>query len=459
MVIAHNMNERLKRRGIWKRDFHLIEYNGGNYLFHTPTLMFFEIDDLAYERLKYGSRKLGRRALNKLEEKYGRKSVLEVEKELLSLSCSKRSLGSIDSRDQIETISLNVAQTCNLRCSYCYAKDGTFGSEKKLMDEKTAFKAVDFFTPKARKGKLHIRFFGGEPLLNFKLIEKIVEYIKKKKEKASFRYSVVTNGTLFDKRIVRFLKDNKFWVTVSIDGPSKLHNRNRVYGDGRGSFLDIEKGLRLIKDCGGIERLGCRVTVADRNLDFVKMFRWLIGKGFNKVHFTPKTVIGGKGCGTDWRMMKNGMEKLFEYAGRMIRRGETDLDRYGNFSYLLDRLDGEDVTHYSCGAGRSYAGVDVRGTFYLCHRFTNRADFVLGDVEHGIKKISKTAGVDKNLVCSYCFAKYLCGGSCYFDNYLTNGDITRPNQSFCEYNKDLIYWIMMLYIEVKKRKMLKKESK
>jgi sulfatase maturation enzyme AslB (radical SAM superfamily) len=97
---------------------------------------------------------------------------------------------------KITAIALNVAETCNLRCNYCYAGDGNYG-EDTMMPNDTAFKAVDFLL--AQTDKLHIVFFGGEPLLNFKLVKSVVDYCKTKVGK-TFSYAMTTNGVLLLRR-------------------------------------------------------------------------------------------------------------------------------------------------------------------------------------------------------------------------------------------------------------------
>lgn len=74
-------------------------------------------------------------------------------------------------------LSLVLTQHCNLACKYCYAHDGTYGCKTSInMSFDTAKNSIDFFLNKFSKGIRLIHFFGGEPLLNREVLEKICIY-------------------------------------------------------------------------------------------------------------------------------------------------------------------------------------------------------------------------------------------------------------------------------------------
>ena len=141
----------------------------------------------------------------------------------------------------IRNIALFVTQYCNLNCIYCYGHGGEYG-KKGAMEEKTAFQAVDWLIEKSEKYMdLSISFFGGEPLLNYELIKKVVSYSKKKgKEKNKrFKYSITTNGTLLNDKIINYFKENKFSVVFSFDGPKEIQDKNRPCNDSKKSSYNM----------------------------------------------------------------------------------------------------------------------------------------------------------------------------------------------------------------------------
>ncbi len=139
---------------------------------------------------------------------------------------------------------LQVTQGCNLRCSYCSFTNGEEGSRRhsaKRMRWETAKKALDFFLRHTvdRNGVV-ISFYGGEPLLEFELIKKCVAYADEIFEGKKHDFIMTTNATLLTDEIVDFLVEHKFRLTLSIDGPQKLHDRNRKFAkDGSGSFNTV----------------------------------------------------------------------------------------------------------------------------------------------------------------------------------------------------------------------------
>src|SRR5262249_59262022 len=84
---------------------------------------------------------------------------------------------------------------------------------------------------------LHVTFFGGETLLNFPMLRSSVEYAKRKCAEVGkhVEFSLTTNATLLTDSVVDFLAEHKVGMTISIDGDRELHDKMRVYSDGRGS--------------------------------------------------------------------------------------------------------------------------------------------------------------------------------------------------------------------------------
>lgn len=160
-----------------------------------------------------------------------------------------------DSANGFKQLLIETTSQCNLRCKYCVYSDHyqyTKTYANNYMDFKTAKMAVDYYFKNIEKIIYRnptrtpvIGFYGGEPLLNFKLIKEIVEYIN---STYSFydeiQYNVTTNGILFKDEIQDFLVKNNFAIIISLDGNKENHDRNRVKVDGTGTFDDIMRNIR-----------------------------------------------------------------------------------------------------------------------------------------------------------------------------------------------------------------------
>ena len=156
---------------------------------------------------------------------------------------------------QLKGMFLNVTSRCNLACSYCILS-GDYDNHSALKQEEmswdTAKKAIDFYTSRANtEGIFRIDFFGGEPLLAFPLIEKATTYLNHifKERNQEVMYSITSNGTIMNDRIIDFLIENNVLFQASIDGEKELHDHSRKYKNSdRGSFDTILKSLQAIHD-------------------------------------------------------------------------------------------------------------------------------------------------------------------------------------------------------------------
>ncbi|WP_167893538.1 radical SAM protein [Thermococcus sp. M36] len=162
-------------------------------------------------------------------------------------------------RDGLYELLLEVTNNCNFRCRYCvfggsYKDFRTHGHS--FMTQEIAIKAIDLYFDYLEEGAFlnpkrepTIAFYGGEPLLNFKIIEKCVNYTNHKySDEFTPRYTITTNAALINKRIAEFLVKNDFDVSISLDGPKNEHDRNRILPNGRGTFDLVMRGISNLKE-------------------------------------------------------------------------------------------------------------------------------------------------------------------------------------------------------------------
>jgi uncharacterized protein len=138
---------------------------------------------------------------------------------------------------------LNVTNQCNLSCTYCYeyGEDKIVqtenGRQPKWMSEETARESVEFLLRESGS-VAHLTFFGGETLLNFKVLQFTVGYAKARAAELgkAIDFSLTTNATLLKEDVIEFLAEHRFGVTISMDGPPDLQNKFRVFKNGTGSY-------------------------------------------------------------------------------------------------------------------------------------------------------------------------------------------------------------------------------
>lgn len=118
------------------------------------------------------------------------------------------------------------------------------------MPDSVAQAALQYFLGVSKHVKQPwITFYGGEPLLHARLIRSSVEWIEAHKERGRvYNYALTTNGTMLAGWVADFLVQHDFDVTVSLDGPQSVHDRNRKTMRGQGTFETIVRNLRALRD-------------------------------------------------------------------------------------------------------------------------------------------------------------------------------------------------------------------
>lgn len=172
--------------------------------------------------------------------------------------------------ENISQIALQVTQQCNFRCAYCVYNASDFKFQRshspKRMSLETAYSAVDFYAARCSNQQLAaVTFYGGEPLLEFSLIQKVVEYAEKKLYGKKLRFSITTNASLLTPQIAHFLMNHNFLTTISLDGASETHDRSRRFANtGQGSFEVITNNLKNILAKYPDFEFSCNVVIDPR---------------------------------------------------------------------------------------------------------------------------------------------------------------------------------------------------
>ena len=158
-------------------------------------------------------------------------------------------------KSNIKVITFELTQKCNLECTYCVYGDlysNTENNHKRDLSFEKAKATIDYFAKQINKGNstrrvITLGFYGGEPLLKFKLIKQIVEYSKSLENKdLSFEYTITTNGILLNKYI-DFIVDNDFITLISLDG-DKFASSYRITSKGENCFDHIYANIKSLSD-------------------------------------------------------------------------------------------------------------------------------------------------------------------------------------------------------------------
>lgn len=151
---------------------------------------------------------------------------------------------------QCEQLTIELTGNCNLRCKYCIYNDfyeGNRAFNTSNIDFETARKAIDYVYSHCSEERLAITFYGGEPLLNFKVMKQCIDYCLKNIKHKNLYFSFTTNLTLMTKEIADYVAQiPNMSILLSLDGPEEIHDRARVNRKGEGSFKEAFNGLKLL---------------------------------------------------------------------------------------------------------------------------------------------------------------------------------------------------------------------
>lgn len=359
---------------------------------------------------------------------------------------------------------LVVTEKCNLRCKYCIYS-GNYDNQRdhglKVMPFEVAKKAIDrFYEKQMLKTKQNllniplIGFYGGEPLMNFALIKQCVAYAKEKFN-GNVTFLVTTNGTLMTAEIADFLAENKFSLSISLNGDCQENDRLRVFANGTGTYDSIISNVRLLR-----ER---HTEYFDNSVNFIGCYDWGTNlDGLNRFckengeHITKLSRLSlVSDYFTTWYQQFTAEEKKFFFdtkaefaeklADQIVNGEEPDpvckLLFYGTFMEVINRY-----VNIPLRAMRQpflpYTGscvpatkicVQPDGSVHCCEKVNMKRP--LGDVENGLNmeaivNLLKDYYNTMSPICKNCPTKRLCP-ICYSACLGDDGNFTRSQIGDC----------------------------
>jgi len=350
----------------------------------------------------------------------------------------------------IFSLSLNVAQSCNMSCGYCYADRGKFGGSARLMSFSVAAASVDRLIAQSAPGAdLVLGFIGGEPLVNRKLVRSITAYAVEAARRAGrqMRFSLTTNATLIEPEDARLFRDHGFYVAVSLDGDQIANDRVRRMHDGSGSYEHVIEGIARLQQ-GGRARPSFSASNGDAgNGRPASHPRYLVGLGFDSVGFaavltSPDPALAF--AGSDFAAFRRSMIDCGRKALEALKNRQSY--PFSNFETALHEIHRGTHRPYPCGAGAGYLSVNAKGDLYACHRLLDDKNWAMGDVFTGADDARRAqhlarAHVDRMEPCRSCWARYLCGGGCYHE-------VERRGRIGCDYIRGWLEFCLAAYAEL-----------
>ena len=292
----------------------------------------------------------------------------------------------------VKALCLHIAHDCNLACKYCFAEEGEYHGRRALMDFETGKKALDFL-------------------------------------------------------IVNKEMDN---VVLSLDGRKEVNDRMRPFRNGKGSYDLIVPKFQKLADSRNQERYYVRGTFTRDNLDFSNDVLHFADLGFKQMSIEP--VVGPE---TDPYAIREEdlpviMEEYDKLAKIMIER-EKEGKGFNFFHFMIDLEGGPCVAKRlsGCGSGTEYLAVTPWGDLYPCHQFVGQEEFLMGNVDEGVKRPEiaddfRSCNVYSKEKCKNCFAKFYCSGGCMANAYNFHGTIHDTYEIGCEMQRKRVECAIMM---------------
>jgi uncharacterized protein len=417
-----------------------------------------------------------------IADKYARKLPLsEDEKtkiakieELVKHEAAPHQKTSLESRvseykKRLNRFTIVLTSACNMRCKYCYEEPKEGGNKLayevvRTIDEAVARKAIDQVLS-SYESVGTIMFFGGEPLLNVKLMERLCEYIEVKTKGLSSKPSIgiITNGTIFDDEVASLLKRYSVYTTVSVDGPEAIHDYSRVYANGRGSFTDVSAIVDELKDNGLPFGFQSTITPAHMKMGYgVQELGEFFRTRFDVrlPHIVPATYSPQSNqywSDRDITRLVESYTASIRHSLAAIESGELNDVRLFSLLYgVLVSLIFKRPNPIRCPAGTELA-VAPDGSYFPCFTLINEgADLLLSTVEEGLHSEGYWDRLDNflfanlkknNKECNSCWAVPVCHG-CLGTSVKRSGDIGANDPINCLVMKGMLEATLLAIAEL-----------
>lgn len=341
-------------------------------------------------------------------------------------------------------VTLCLTHACNMRCAYCYAGP----KMARRMSWDTARQALDFAfaqtlqqaSPATRKPSCQLGFFGGEPMLEWKLMQRASAYAATEADRLGIdlKRTVTTNMSLLGEAQADWLLENRFFVGLSLDGNREMHDILRRAATGGPSHDRCALALSFFR---GPDANGEVIVVIDpRNVShLVDSVAWLISEDIRRISFNPNfTAIWDSAALDLWREAYLRVGDLYLECFRQQRPVVINVFD----GKIRARINGGYRPCDRCGFGENEISVSAAGYFYPCERLVgddSNIELRIGSLADGFypgvrQRILASRG-NQVAECAACPVRERCVNWCGCVNYANTGFINRVPGIVCHHEQ------------------------
>lgn len=443
---------------------HLYKSNGFNMVLDVNSGSVHVVDDCVYDVLScMNEGKNAEETAEALSSKYAGQDITEAREEIQELTDNgmlftkdiyENAIDQFSNRPTVvKALCLHIAHDCNLACRYCFAEEGEYHGRRALMSYEVGKKALDFLVANSgNREHLEVDFFGGEPLLNWKVVKQLVEYGRSLEEAnhKKFRFTLTTNGVLLNDEIMEFCNREMSNVVLSLDGRREINDKMRPFRNGSGSYDMIVPKFQKFAESRGQKNYYVRGTFTRNNLDFADDVIHYADLGFQQMSMEPVVADPAEDYAIREEDIPQILKEYDKLALEYIKRKKEGRG-FNFFHFMLDLTAGPCVAKRlaGCGSGTEYLAVTPWGDLYPCHQFVGNEKFLLGNVDTGIVNTEtrdefKLCNVYAKETCKDCFARFYCSGGCAANAYHFQKDINGNYDIGCELQRKRVECAIMI---------------
>ena len=446
---------------------HKFKQGGKCFILDVNTGAVHIVDELVYDLVDDNKLRSKEELLADFGAKYGADVVEEAYEELQELVAEgilytedqyeDIAHSSMDDRDYIKAVCLNIIHACNLRCKYCFADEGEYNGHKGKMSLETAKKAIDYVVKRSGpRRNIEIDLFGGEPTMMMDTIKEIIAYARENEAKwnKKIRFTMTTNATLLTDEMMDYMDKELENIILSIDGRKEVNDKVRIRFDGKGSYDQILPNIKkMVAKRDKTKAHTVRGTFTRENLDFYEDVKMMVDEGFREISIEPVVLEDGHPLA----LRREDLPKIFESYDKLydeLVQKKAEGKEFNFYHFKVDLNGGPCVYKRisGCGAGFEYVAITPQGEVYPCHQFVGKEEYKLGSIyddtyDAELGKKFKKAHIYNKPKCRNCWARFYCSGGCQANNIAFNNDINNPYDIGCQMQKKRIECAIALKAE------------
>lgn len=374
---------------------------------------------------------------------------------------------------KLAKITLQLTQNCNFRCKYCIYSEESSARQRSHSTERMSWevakKAVDFLWAHSVDSKrVNVGFYGGEPLMEFQLIQRVVEYSEERFSGKELTFNITTNGTLLNDEMIHYFQAHDISLMISLDGPKEINDRNRVFADGGGTYDAVMERITRLREIAPeyANRLQISMVMDPENdFDCINAI-YLEGDALDRLNISP-TIVDRDYDEDDvafseeysWKYEYQRFLAIMAYWGRFPEDDVSPIAHRSVISGLSDniKIEGSSSLHRidapsgPCVPGQLRLFVDVNGRGFPCERVSESSSAMcIGTLDKGFNKENAwrilNVGYLTETACKNCWCFRYCGMCAKKADDGSNALSSEVKLSFCREAKSRAYGMLLFYL-------------